>query len=124
MQGVILLIIAHVEKAPMTCFSSLYSFILRFNRLLIVSDCVNLIWRGRSFVTGALIIDDKCHPWTKGSGHTRPDRHHHWQSQQLIKLYRLLRQFLGVFICGRLLREYHPAWKEESGLHLVYLSGV
>ena len=25
---------------------------------------------------GALIIDDKCHPWTKGSGHTRLDRHH------------------------------------------------
>ena len=29
-QGVILLISARIEKAPMTCFSSLYSFILRF----------------------------------------------------------------------------------------------
>ena len=34
---------------------------------------------------GALIIDDKHHPWTKaGYGHTRLDRHHHWQTQQLI----------------------------------------
>ena len=50
MHGVILLISAHIEKAPMTCFSSLYSFILRFYQLLIVSGCVNLVWRGRSFV--------------------------------------------------------------------------
>ena len=28
---------------------------------------------------GALIIDDKCHPWIKGYGHTRLDRHHHWK---------------------------------------------
>ena len=67
----------------MTCFSSLYSFILRFYRLLIVSGGVNLVWHGRSLSQGALIRDDKCpyiiykHPWTKGSGHTRLDKHHH-----------------------------------------------
>ena len=57
---------------------------------------------------GALIIDDKRHPWTKGSGHTRLDRHHHWQSQQLIKLYRLLRQFLGVFTMRALIKRIAP----------------
>ena len=57
---------------------------------------------------GALIIDDKRHPWTKGSGHTRLDRHHHWQSQQLMKLYRLLRQFLGVFTMRALIKRIAP----------------
>ena len=56
MQGVILLISARIEKAPMTCFSSLYSFIQRFYRLLIVSGGVNLVWCRRSFVAGREMI--------------------------------------------------------------------
>ena len=51
-QGVILLISACIEKAAMTCFNSLYTFILRFYRLLIASGGVNLVWRSRSFVAG------------------------------------------------------------------------
>ena len=63
---------------------------------------------------GALIRDDKRpyiidkHPWTKGSGHTRLDRYHHWQSQQSVKLYRLLRQFLGIFTMRALIKRITP----------------
>ena len=59
---------------------------------------------------GALIIDDKRHPWTKGSGHTRLDIDTiiAWESQQLIKLYRLLRQFLGVFTMRALIKRITP----------------
>ena len=70
---------------------------------------------------GALIRDDKRpyiinkHPWTKGSGHTRLDRHHHWQSQQSIKL---LRQFLGVFTMQALIKRITPC--AERGIWFMF----